>query len=73
MHPIARERLTGSRFRLRNLVFVMRKDQVLAAKMDIQRVAEILHRHSGAFNVPARAPRPNLRFPFCLPRLWRLP
>ena len=53
MHPETRERLAGERFRLRNFVFMMRKNQVDAAGMDIERLAQVLDGHHGALDVPA--------------------
>src|SRR5579885_1610858 len=54
VHPVVRERLARRSFRLRDFVLVMRKDQVLAAEMDVERIAQILHRHGRALDVPAR-------------------
>ncbi len=48
-----REGLAGEGFRLSDFVFVMRKDEVLASGMKIEALAELLHRHDGAFEVPA--------------------
>ena len=58
MHPVAGELAAGERAAaLRRLVLVMRKDQVGAAAMDVERLAEIPPRHRAAFDVPARAAR----------------
>ena len=45
---------------LRNLIFMMREDQILAACMDVDLLAQILLGHNGALDMPARtalAPR----------------
>ena len=55
VHPEADERLAGERLRLRDLVFVMWEHEVHAAGMDVERLAQVLHRHHGALDVPARA------------------
>ena len=55
MQPEARERFAGERFRLRDFVFVMREDQIDAAGVDIQRLAQVLDGHHGALDVPAGA------------------
>ena len=39
---------------LREFVLVVRKHQVDAAAMDVELLAEMLPRHRGAFDVPAR-------------------
>ena len=54
VQPEPCERLAGDGFRLRNLVLVMRKDQVDAAGVNIQRLAQIPHRHRRTFDMPAR-------------------
>src|SRR3546814_13200926 len=41
---------------LGDLVLVVREDEVLAAAMDVELRAEILHAHRRAFEVPARPP-----------------
>src|SRR3954468_20964707 len=52
---------------------MVREDQVLAAAMNIEALAEVFHRHRGALDMPARAPRPDLGFPESFPRFRRLP
>ena len=73
MHPIARESFAGSCFRLRNLVLVVRKDQILTPKVNVKRFTQVFHRHGRAFDVPAGAARADLGLPLRLARLWRLP
>ena len=48
---------------LRELVLVVRKDEVLAARMDVDRGAEVLLRHRRALDVPARPPASPRRIP----------
>src|SRR6185369_4107963 len=54
MDPEPNERVTCCSFALRDFVFMMRKDVIHAAAMDVERVAKILHRHSGTFKMPTR-------------------
>jgi len=73
MHPEAGEGLAGERFGLRDFVFVMREDQVDAAGVDIERGAQVLNGHHGAFDVPAGAARTDRRIPTEFAFLGRLP
>ena len=53
MDPEARERLAGRRFALRDLVLVMREDQIDAAGVDVdRRLAEQPQRHRRALEMP---------------------
>src|SRR5262249_42239460 len=52
MNPKANEGPPGHGLALRDFIFMMRKDVVDAAAMDVERVAEILHRHGGTFDMP---------------------
>src|SRR5258708_33402443 len=63
VQPEARERLSGERLRLRDLVFMVREDQVDAARMNIERLAQILDRHDRALDVPAGAAGSELGIP----------
>src|SRR5439155_19347553 len=56
--PVPSERLPGRRLRLCDLALVVGKDEVLAPAMDVERRAEILHRHGRALDVPAGASIP---------------
>src|SRR5688572_4280758 len=59
VQPVARERLSGRRLGLRDLVLVMGEDQVLAAEVHVESLAELLQTHHGALEVPPRpAPPP---------------
>ena len=55
MHPITGERLSSCEFTLRDFVLVVRKKQVFACNVHVQRFTEVFHCHSGAFNVPPRS------------------
>src|SRR5439155_6249991 len=52
--PVPGELFPGRRAGLGDLILMVREDEVLAAPMDVERVAEVLDRHGGAFEVPAR-------------------
>src|SRR5690606_16431061 len=74
VYPVAREGLGAEiRFRLRDLVLVVREDQVRAAAVDIDRAAEVVRAHRGALDVPARAPRSPRTRPARLAGLGGLP
>src|SRR5580692_2018027 len=73
MKPETSERLSGQRLRLCDLVFMVRKDQVFSARMQIKALAEFLHRHHRTLQVPAWASRPNWRIPGSFARFGRLP
>src|SRR5271165_7064042 len=73
MKPEARKSFSGERFGLRDLVFVMRENQIFAAGMQIEAFAEFRHRHDGALQVPAGASRADRSVPRSLTRLGRLP
>src|SRR5690606_909764 len=54
MHPVTRHRRRAvSAARLGNLVLMMRKDEVQAAAMNVENLAEIRRRHGRALDVPA--------------------
>ena len=54
MQPVMYKRMnTGAAFRLSNLVFMMRENQIAAAAMEIKGFAQILHAHGRAFDMPA--------------------
>src|SRR6185437_16552205 len=60
VHPVVRHRARAMRAaRLRDFVLMVRKDQIDAAAMNVEDIAEIGGRHRGALDVPARtAPAP---------------
>src|SRR3954465_12641250 len=51
----------------------MWKNQVLAAEMDVERLAQVLDRHRRAFDVPTGASIADLRLPKSFAWLRRLP
>ena len=73
MQPGAHERLAGGRLRLRDLVLVVRKDEVDPARVDVERGAEVGHAHRGALDVPAGTTRADRRVPRRLAGLGALP
>src|SRR3546814_3545820 len=56
VHPQARH-LRGAvgAAALRDLVLVVREDEIEAAAVDVEDLAQVFQRHRGAFDVPARA------------------
>ena len=62
MHPRAREALAGG-LRLGALVLVVREDQVEAAAVHVEVLAELRARHGRALDVPAGPPSPPGRVP----------
>src|SRR5690606_10669719 len=55
VEPVAGEGLAGSGLGLGDRVVVVREDEVLAAGVDVEGLAELGHAHGGALEVPARA------------------
>ena len=53
VQPVVHEGLAGGGLGLRDLVFVVREDVVLAARVDVEVRAQVLHRHGGTLDVPA--------------------
>ena len=60
-------------FGLSFLVFVMRKEQILAAAVNVEGHAQMLARHGGAFQMPARSALSPRRFPKRFAGLRELP
>jgi len=58
MHPVTHKCFSAGRLRLCNLIFMVRKHQVFATRMQIESLAQIGRRHGRAFNMPARPSRP---------------
>ena len=73
VHPERRHRAPVERFALRELVLVMRKDQVEPATVDVEVLAENRLAHRRALDVPPRPTRPPRARPRRFPRLGRLP
>src|SRR6202453_244747 len=55
--PESGECFSGEGFRLRDFVFMVREDKVLASSMQIKTFAQLLHRHDRALQMPARPSR----------------
>ena len=68
VQPVLHERLARGPLALGDLVLVVGEDQVSPAAVEVEAVAQVLHAHGGALEVPARPPRPEggvpVRFPF---------
>ena len=73
MHPIFGKNLAIAALTLRNLIFMMREDQILSACMDVDLLAKILLRHDGALDMPARTAITPRRLPGRLSLFFRLP
>ena len=74
MEPEPGERLTGGALRLGDLILVMRKDEIDAARMDIdRRVAKQPKRHGRALDMPAGPARAGAEVPGRLVLGRRLP
>src|SRR5689334_19260586 len=52
VNPVTDKLFSGRAFTLRDFVFVMRKDEIDAARVNVETLAQILHRHRGALDVP---------------------
>src|ERR1700729_1984312 len=52
---------------------MVRKNQVLSTRVQVEAVAQLLHRHHGALKVPARPPWTDRCLPERFARLRRLP
>src|SRR5206468_10196371 len=63
VRPDADERLPRRRLALRDLVLVVREDEVDAARVDVDRLAEAAHGERRALEVPAGAAAPEARLP----------
>src|ERR1700693_318319 len=73
MKPVAHKFLAGDAFTLRDLGFVMRKNVIDAAAVNVDLIAEQRGGHCAAFDVPARAAATPRTFPadvaiFFIPR-----
>ena len=73
MQPVMSEFHAVARLRLGDLILMVREDQVLAAGVDVNRLAKILAAHDRALDVPARASFAPGGLPVGLPFLLRLP
>ena len=74
MHPDPREpALRTSAHRLGDFVLVMGKSEVVAATVNVKRLAKKLQRHCRAFDMPARPPESPRRLPARHPFMRRFP
>ena len=73
MHPIFCKFFSVRGFALSNLVFMMRKYQILSAGMNINLFSEVFFRHLRAFNMPSRTALTPRRFPGRFSLLFRFP
>ena len=73
MHPVVDIFLPGGRFRLGDLVFVVRKRQIRAATVNIKGITQAAGRHGRAFNMPAGPALAPRRIPCHLALLCRFP
>src|ERR1700722_6928665 len=63
MKPKAGKRLAGKRFRLRDFIFVMWENEILASSVKIETLAQFFHRHHGTLQMPPRPAGANHRAP----------
>jgi hypothetical protein len=63
VQPVAGERLAVSGLGLRDLVLVVGKEEIDAARVDVEGVAEVRLAHRGALDVPAGPSAPERRIP----------
>src|SRR5207244_4832864 len=61
--PIVDESLTGRGLRLRDLALVVREEVVFTTGVEVERLAEVFHRHGRALDVPAGIPAAPRRIP----------
>ena len=73
LHEIVYKGFAGSGFGLGYFVLVVGEEKINAARVDIEGLAEVLHRHGRALDVPARAAFPEGRLPRGLARIFELP
>src|ERR1700751_1325600 len=69
VQPEFRELLSRGGFAFGDFVFVVREGEIDAAGGDVQRLAEVFHRHRSAFDVPAGSAGADGRFPEKFARL----
>ena len=73
MHPVFCKFFAVGRFTLGNLVLVMREHKVFSTCMNIDLVSQILFRHYGALDMPARTPLAPWGLPVRFSLFFRLP
>ena len=73
VHPVSGEGLAVGRLALGDLVLVVREDQILAAGVNVDLLAQIFLGHHGALDVPAGTALAPVGLPVGLALLLRLP
>ncbi len=73
MHPVPGKFFSACRLRLRDFIFMMRKDQIFSSCMNIDRIAQIFFRHHRAFNMPSRTSLSPWRLPCRFAFFFRFP
>src|SRR6266487_1246863 len=68
VHPVPRERPARRALGLRDFIYMVRKNQIDAAGVDVERLyaaalRDLLERHRGAFEMPAGPAAPERRIP----------
>ena len=63
VHPVAHEGLASEAFRLSDLRLVVRENEIAAAAVDGEALAQVLHAHCRAFDMPAGAALAPARWP----------
>ena len=71
VHPDVGERHSERAFALRDLVLVVRKDQIRAAAVDIERLASVSHAMAEHSMCQPGRPAPQLRWPLTARQAWR--
>ena len=73
MKPEVHERFSSQRLGLRDFVFVMRKDQILATRVQVESLSEFVDGHGRALDVPSGPAAPDGTLPESFVRLGRFP
>src|SRR3989442_4704603 len=73
VHPVTDELPAGGGFALGDLILVVREDVVRPAGVDVEGLAQVLHAHGRALELPAGSSDAHRRLPERLRLLARLP
>src|ERR1051325_8637811 len=63
VNPVTNKLLPRRAFTLRDLILMMREDEIDAAGVNVKRLAKVLHRHRRALDMPARTAATDRRIP----------
>src|ERR1043165_8692940 len=63
VNPVTNKLLPRRAFTLRDLILVMREDEIDTAGVNVKRLAKIVHRHRRALDMPARTSASDRRVP----------